>query len=132
MRKLKPDPYPSDVAQYRLNSGPHYLKVVRPTDYDGQSAELMKGLYIPLGLVDLMLGSEDDITRHGNLRITWDAEQFPTQRYLNNTLFTQLYRDGWIGSCATTSDYVRSLIDRLFDADELVTIAIAEGNQSRG
>ena len=41
------------MPQYRLNFEPHYLKVVRPTDYDGQSTELMKGLYLPLTLVGL-------------------------------------------------------------------------------
>ena len=124
MRTLTTDPYPMGVAQYRLNPHPHYLKVVKPTDYDGQSAELMKGLYIPLDLVDLMLESKNDTTPKGNLRITWDDERYPTQRHLNNTMFTQLFRDGWIGSCAATSDYIRGLIERLFDADDLVTVAI--------
>jgi hypothetical protein len=115
------------VAEYRLNSEPHYLKVVRPTDYDGQSAELMKGLYLPLSLVDLMCASPTNSTKAGNLRIGWDDDQsYPTQRHLNNTMFTQLYRDGWIGSYGSQSDLIRGWIEPLFEADELVTVAIQE------
>jgi hypothetical protein len=88
----------------------------------------MKGLYLPLDLVNLMLTSPDDSTRHGNLRIAWDSNPWPTQRHLNNTTFTQLFRDGWIGSCGTTSDEIRSWIEPLFDADELVTVAVEENS----
>ncbi|WP_213454695.1 hypothetical protein [Rhizomonospora bruguierae] len=123
---------PGTVGQYRLSNQPHYLKIVRPSDYDGQSAELMKGLYLPLDLVSLMHQSAADTTMGGdNLRITWDDERWPTQRHLNNTDFTQLFRDGWIGSCGTTSDEIRSWLEPLFDADELITVAIAEGTSVR-
>src|SRR5947207_3295504 len=57
-----------------------------------------------------------------------DDERWPTQRHLNNTDFTQLFRDGWIGSCGTTSDEIRSWLEPLFEAGELVTVAIAEGS----
>lgn len=126
MRALKLPTEPATVGQYRLSVQPHYLKIVRPSDYDGQSTELMKGLYLPLDLVDLMHRSSADTTAAGNLRITWDDERWPTQRHLNNTDFTQLFRDGWIGSHGTTSDEIRSWLEPLFDADELVTVAIAE------
>ena len=128
MRALKPPSGPGTVGQYRLSAQPHYLKIVRPSDYDGQSTELMKGLYLPLDLVDLMYESPDDTTKGGNLRITWDDERWPTQRHLHNTDFTQLFRDGWIGSCGTTSDEIRGWLEPLFEADELVTVAIAEGS----
>lgn len=128
MRKLHPSQNPDTVADYRLSTQPNYLKIVRPSDYDGQSTELMKGLYLPLNLVDLMLKSPADTTKGGkNLCITWDDDhRWPTQRHLNNTDFTQLFRDGWIGSCGTTSDQIRTWLEPLFDADELVTVAIEE------
>ena len=126
MRSTNTDALPYGVAEYRLNNEAHYLKIVRPTDYDGQSAELMKGLYLPLTLVGLMERSPEDSTKAGSLRITWDDERWPTQRHLNNTAFTQLFRDGWIGSCGSTSGAIRSWIEPLFDADELITIAVSE------
>lgn len=131
MREVASDPCPTSVAQYRLHSGPQYLKVVRPTDFDGQSAELMDGMYIPLSLVDLMLESHSDTTRGGNLRIAREDGQYPTQRHINNTMFTNLFRDGWIGSFGTASDELRSTIEHHFDADELVTIAIDDRVNSR-
>jgi hypothetical protein len=132
MRALDVEKQPGTVGQYRLSAQPHYLKIVRPGDYDGQSTELMKGLYVPLDLVDLMHESAADTTEGGdNLRITWDDERWPTQRHLNNTDFTQLFRDGWIGSYGTTSDEIRSWLEPLFDADELITIAISEGTSAR-
>ncbi|GLY98779.1 hypothetical protein [Actinoplanes sp. NBRC 103695] len=132
MRALEVGKQPGTVGQYRLSTQPHYLKIVRPSDYDGQSTELMKGLYLPLDLVGLMHESTADMTMGGdNLRITWDDERWPTQRHLNNTDFTQLFRDGWIGSCGTTSDEIRSWLEPLFDADELITVAIAEGTSVR-
>ncbi|MEU5786000.1 hypothetical protein [Micromonospora lupini] len=132
MRVLEVGKQPGTVGQYRLSTQPHYLKVVRPSDYDGQSAELMKGLYLPLDLVGLMHESAADTTMGGgNLRITWDDERWPTQRHLNNTDFTQLFRDGWIGSYGTTSDEIRSWLEPLFDADELITVAFAEGTSVR-
>ncbi|MET8354235.1 MULTISPECIES: hypothetical protein [unclassified Micromonospora] len=132
MRALDPGKQPGTVGQYRLSAQPHYLKIVRPSDYDGQSTELMKGLYLPLDLVDLMHESAADTTKGGdNLRVTWDDDRWPTQRHLNNTDFTQLFRDGWIGSCGTTSDEIRSWLEPLFDADELITVAIAEGASNK-
>jgi hypothetical protein len=126
MRSASSDDLPNGVSDYRLNNGAHYLKIVRPTDYDGQSPELMKGLYLPLTLVDLMERSPEDSTKAGNLKITWGDERWPTQRHLNNTAFTQLFRDGWIGSCGTASETIRSWIEPLFDADEFITIAVSE------
>lgn len=126
MRSHNIDEHATEVAEYRLNAQPHYLKVVRPIDYDGQSTELMKGLYLPLNLIDLMHQSPADTTKHGSLRVTWDDKRWPTQRHLNNTQLTELFRDGWIGSCGTTTDQIRSWIEPLFEADELVTVAIAE------
>lgn len=132
MREMNPSTYPVNVAQYRLNPGLHFLKVVRPVDYDGQSTELMEGMYIPLELVDLMLDSEDDTTRGGsNLLVVRDNDRYLTQRHINNTTFTNLFRDGWIGSCGTTSDQIRELVDRYFDAGDLVTIAIDERVKAR-
>jgi hypothetical protein len=86
----------------------------------------MEGMYIPLGLVDLMLASSNDTTKSGNLKITWKDDRYPTQRHINNTTFANLFRDGWIGSCGTTSDHIRALVDRLFDEEDLVTVAIEE------
>ncbi|MGH3660503.1 MAG: hypothetical protein ACRDTQ_01415 [Micromonosporaceae bacterium] len=127
MRQLRTDKVATSVAQYRLNAEPRYIKVVRPHDYDGKSADLMKGLYLPLDLVDLMHNSPADSTKGGNLRIAWDDnENWLTQRHLNNTRFTQLFQDGWIGSRGTASDEIRGWLDPLFEADELVTLAITD------
>jgi hypothetical protein len=131
MRELPPDPAPSGVAEYRLSPDLHYLKMIRPTDYDGRSTQLMEGMYVPLSLVDLMLTSEGDTTEGGNLRIFWKDGQYPTQRHLNNTHFTHLFRDGWIGSCGTTTDAIRSLVEEFFEADDLVTVAIDEQTRPR-
>jgi hypothetical protein len=126
MRAHVRDLIPKGVAQYRLNPEIDYLKIVRPVDYDGRSAELMEGMYLPLSLVELMLRSDDDTTANGNLLITRQDKRYPTQRHINNTTFTQLFRDGWIGSCGTTSDEIRNIVDRQFDEDDLVTLAIDE------
>jgi len=86
---------------------------------------------IALDLIELMHESAADTTKGGDdLRITWDDERWPTQRHLN-TDFTQLFRDGWIGSYGTTSDEIRSWLEPLFDADEMITVAIAEGTSAR-
>jgi hypothetical protein len=133
MQEIVPDGAPDGVAQYRLNAELHYLKIVRPSDYDGRSADLMEGMYIPLGLVDLMLSSMDSesVTADGNLMVMWRDDRYPTQRHLNNTQFTELFRDGWIGACGTTSDMVKSIVDRYFDADELVTLVVDEYERAR-
>ena len=85
MRALEVGKQPGTVGQYRLSTQPHYLKIVRPSDYDGQSAELMKGLYLPLDLVSLMHESAADMN-HGRRQ---PAHHVGRRAVANSTAFEQ-------------------------------------------
>ncbi|WP_066883469.1 hypothetical protein [Carbonactinospora thermoautotrophica] len=85
---------------YRLSETPCWLKLCRANGYIPRTSELILGMYLPHDFFRQLRGED----------IGWFGYK-TVPRYLDNTAFTQLVCDGWIGSAGTGDDLVREQID---------------------
>ncbi|MBQ0985862.1 hypothetical protein KBZ10_15320 [Streptomyces sp. F63] len=90
----------------RLVPTPSMVKLCRTTPFMMNSAALIPGMYLTREHFWELLQRPEADGPSGGTRII--EESVP--RYLNNTTFTTLLRDGWIGTRGTAWDYVIHLI----------------------
>ncbi len=90
----------------RLVSTPSMVKLCRTTPFMMNSAALLPGMYLTREHFWELLQRPEASGPSGGTRVI--EESVP--RYLNNTTFTTLLRDGWIGTRGTGWDYVIDLI----------------------
>lgn len=84
---------PQSLNDWRLNSGPFYFKFCETTRPNARDDALVKGITLGLDHLTHFLTLPDATGQHGGLRVGYDN----CPRYLNNTQFVDLARDGWIG-----------------------------------
>jgi len=84
---------PQGLNDWRLNSGPFYFKFCETTRPNARDDALVKGITLGLEHLRHFLTLPDANGQHGGLRVGYDN----CPRYLNNTQFVDLARDGWIG-----------------------------------
>lgn len=95
------------VDQWRLHPGFCFLKLCRPVlDLDYPERELVGGMYLPLEYWDLLAISPEVKGPRGGIVMTY--ENVP--RRIDNSLFVELVRGGWIGSRAETTTTITDLV----------------------
>lgn len=115
-----PDAYiPFKIFDYRLHPGLFYLKLCPERVFAPYSSELIKGMYLPIDYFDVLRGSREMRGRSEGLRVSWDK----TSRYMNNTLFTDLVKDGWIGARTVTSDTLTEIIRDSLEGNRSLLLA---------
>lgn len=101
----------SDPAAWRLHSQPHYIKLVQEGRARPPGGDLIKGMYFPLDLFELLLGSTA-VRGPGKTRpLNWDNVG---GRYLTNTTFLSLLQGGWIGSAGLATDHLQSIVSEIW------------------
>lgn len=95
-----------DAIDPRLLTTPCMVKLCRATPFLMNSAAHIPGMYLSRAHFGALLRSPDAVGPKQGVRIL--ERDIP--RYLNNTTFTTLLKDGWIGTRGTSSDYVIDLI----------------------
>jgi hypothetical protein len=113
-----------DPSDYRLNPCPFYFKLCPDVSYEPSSTSLLTGMYIPLDLWQVIVGSPGIRGPRDGLRITYDN----VPRRLNNSLFARLVQSGLIGSRGATTKALRTLIEGLLTAKHSVVVAEATGS----
>lgn len=113
----------TSTADWRMTPSPTYFKFVRAEDYDSESKQLLPGMYVPsdylrLGLKDRTFNSGP----RGGFRISYN-----NTRYLTNSMFTELTRRGWIGSCKTDKSSLADDIARCARSHQVV-LALRNAN----
>lgn len=86
---------PQTSVDYRL--GPNtscFVKLAHTREFDPTADRMMRGMYLPLGFVDLLLADGTATGPHGGAVLGYDN----VGRHLTNTQFTQLLGAGWIGT----------------------------------
>jgi hypothetical protein len=94
------------LAGFRLHQGAAFIKLCPPLHLDPTSAELIRGMYLPLRFFELLLDSDEARGRRGGVRITFET----AGRHLNNTQFIELVQSGWIGSHDLASQTIHRLV----------------------
>ncbi len=91
-------------------------------------AGMVSGMYIPPNLWLRQLRSPETKGTKGGTVMSWDT----CKRRFNNTEFTRLLRQSWIGSAAGRSEYLSSIIEQvLSNGRMLVLAATSKGRESR-
>lgn len=103
---------------YRLSSGAFYLKLCAARVNAALDAGMVPGMYFPLGLWRVMCQASEMRGPKGGLVMTWDN----CRRRLNNSEFSRLLRQGWIGSAAGQSSHLQSLIEKSLQGRRMVVI----------
>lgn len=84
---------PRGLNDWRLHSDPFYFKFCETTRPNARDDALVRGITLGLEHLTHFLTLPDVIGHHGGSRVGYDN----CPRYLNNTQFVDLARDGWIG-----------------------------------
>lgn len=84
---------PQGLNDWRLHSGPFYFKFCETTRPNARDDALVGGITLGLDHLTHFLTLPDAKGKDGGLRVGYDN----CPRYLNNTQFVDLARDGWIG-----------------------------------
>jgi hypothetical protein len=123
-----PDSGKSELAAYRLSSGPFYVKLCEPKLRSALDEGMVSGMYMPLALWRRLLKSDQVRTPRGSVRITWDN----CTRRFSNSEFTNLLRHGWIGSATGRSKHLANIIESVLASRKmLVVAAVTAGSPSK-
>lgn len=110
---------PTALSDYRLHLGTAFVKLCPPLHLDPTSAELVKGMYLPLDFFVMLLGSDEARGRRGAVRITFES----AGRHLNNTQFVELVQAGWVGSHDLGTLRIDRLVRQGLDAGRSLLLA---------
>jgi hypothetical protein len=108
-----------DSHQFRLSSRPFYFKLCEPKSTTSLDAGMVSGMYVPLGLWQRILKSPAVRGPRGGIVITWNN----CPRRFNNTEFTRLLRQGWIGSASGQSKLLNKIIQSVLGTNRMLVLA---------
>ncbi|WP_414167763.1 hypothetical protein ACMATS_10325 [Streptoverticillium reticulum] len=95
--------------QLRLLTTPSMVKLCRTVPFVMGSTSLIPGMYLTREHFEIVLWDPDSVGPRSGRRILEEA----VPRYLNNTTFTTLLKDGWLGARGVNYDYLLELIQEV-------------------
>lgn len=104
---------------FRLLSTPCWLKLTDPSPAVNDPTELLKGMYFAREHFEELLSSLRG--PRGGVRIGYDN----VDRYMTNTAFTALVKDGWIGSRGAASADINRLINESLATGHAVLVGVS-------
>jgi hypothetical protein len=117
-----------EVGAFRLSGRPFYVKLCEARVKAPLDAGMTPGMYVPLALWRRLLKSAAVLGLRGGRIITWDN----CARRLSNSEFTNLLRQGWIGSASGQSAALHEIIEGVLGSNRmLVLAATSSGRASR-
>lgn len=123
----EPAPQPgSDPSGWRLNDQPFYFKLVEDERARPPGGDLIKGMYFPADLFELLLNSTEVRGPNKTLPIGWDN----AGRWLNNTQFLDLVRNGLIGSTGLTTTNLGVIVGEIWETGHSTLIVRDETTSS--
>ena len=123
---LKSSPVKSSPKDYRFSDNPFFLKFCPREAFQPDATSMYPGLYLPLDLWErLRRSGKLRGPRGGNLLTYTNA-----QRWLSNTEFIHLVSKSWVGTSASQSEILESLIQTVVETGRTVVFAAkrAPGN----
>ena len=80
---------------------------------------MVSGMYVPLKLWLKLLDAPEARGPKGGVVITWDS----CVRRFNNGEFTNLLRNGWIGSAAGESEALAKIVEQVLSSGRMLVFA---------
>jgi hypothetical protein len=107
------------LENYRLHNGVCYFKLCDREVLDLNSTEMIKGMYIPLDYWSQLIKNDATMGKRGGRFVSYDN----VGRYLNNSQFIDLVKEGWIGSGVVQSDLLGKIIDEILESKRSLILA---------
>lgn len=109
------------IAGYRLSGDGFYFKFCSRVQLEVLSEALMPGMYLPREYLIALLEDPEARGERGGRLVSFKN----TGRHITNSLFSDLLRDGWIGTRGVSSEKVAEVVRKAVEADRSVTLARA-------
>ena len=112
---------PEDIshADYRLVGHGFYFKLC-PLRFEPNANELIKGMYLPWEFMHSLM--VQGAVSGPNDGVVLSFENVP--RHFNNTQFTNMVRDGWIGTRGRATTFVTEVIRQSLQGKKAVVVAV--------
>ena len=117
---------PQGFNDWRLHSGPFYFKFCETTRPNARDDALVGGITLGLDHLSHFLTLPDATGKHGGRRVGY--ENCP--RYLNNTQFVNLAREGWIGCDQKGYQLITEVLTANKAGGKTAMLAVIEGTGS--
>ena len=117
-RQLPPVQPAVTVADWRLCEDAFFVKLVREDLEKPDANRLVRGMYLPISLVDLLIAEGEAGTRAKG----WSAETL--SEYLSNDEFLLLAKQGFIGSRGATTEQIQEVVTEALGASRAVVLAV--------
>jgi hypothetical protein len=113
------------VYDWRLHESPFYFKFCETTRASSRDDSLVRGIILELGHLTRFLALPESVGENGGRRIGYHN----CARYLNNTQFVELAREGWIGCDQRGSNFMREILAANRTGGRQAMLAVVEGRQ---
>lgn len=120
---------PQTSVDYRL--GPRtscFIKLAHSREFDPTADRMMKGMYLPLDFVDLLLADGTATGPRGGTSLGYEN----VGRHLTNTQFTQLLGAGWIGTTGVTKHQLLDIANESITGQRSLVLAADSGELRPG
>lgn len=111
---------------WRLNGCPFYFKFCEATRSTARADGLVRGLTISFEHLTHFLSLDESRGEQGGRRVGYTN----CPRYLNNTQFVELARDGWIGCDRSGYEFVKGILEAGEAGGRLAMFAVVEASRA--
>jgi hypothetical protein len=114
-------------GDFRLYRNPCWIKLCNSLASVEDPVDLIKGMYLSREhFVDLM-----DVCKGPRGGVCFSYETVP--KYLNNTMFAQLVKDGWLGTTGVSTEELGDILNEILESRRAVVLGVpVEGGRERG
>ena len=113
-------------VNYRLCGDGFYFKLCTRVQLAVLSGSLLPGMYLPRQFIEAMFADGLLLGPKGGRVVTFEN----TTRHITNTLFTDLVRDGWIGTSGVSSSRIAEIVREALSVNQSVVIARSRPRQA--
>jgi hypothetical protein len=113
------------TSDFRLSGRPFYIKLCEPKAKAALDAGMVSGMYVPLDLWRSLLNSPEAVGPKGGVVISWDN----CIRRFSNGEFTNLLRQGWIGSASGESKALSKIVEEVLSSGRMLVLAATTANR---
>ncbi|MBE2202469.1 MAG: hypothetical protein IAE79_27910 [Anaerolinea sp.] len=112
---------------YRLRPQLFFFKLCPVKVFDPTSADMVKGMYMPLDYWEMLMQSPDVIGPKEGTQVSF----YNAGRYFTNSQFINLVQEGWIGSRLVDKDIISDVIKESIEGKKSVILAAKQRVQKK-
>jgi hypothetical protein len=120
LRQLLPVGVQETKENYRLNTGPFFIKLCSRTQFNPDDIKLFPGMYFALDHWVCLARDPALVGERGGRLVTYQN----AGRYIDNDLFIRLVAHAWIGTPSEHSTVLERAIRETIEAGRAVALAV--------